>query len=299
MHWVTYLSEAVLAIATLITPIGKALVVHCLTWPRDDTLYDGKPLPLIPLDKTELQGKHILVIGGTRGTGWGTALVSTRAGAHVTLVGRNAEVGHRSVTALQQEAKHGQETRRRQQQKHQQQQFIRYIQGDIGSIESTLKLIRRLIARNTQSAHNQNNTLQPPFDMLVVSAGIFPDWGDLRNADGWEKSYAIAVIGRYLLYRHMRQYMTTQNPRVLNILASGMQIPYLLDRSMATPHGKLPRSLPQAMIHFNTAHELMLMGLEQRGLVPPNMCFISTHPGVIVTELHRGQGRIMQYIKQL
>eukprot|EP00977_Amphora_coffeiformis_P000791 scaffold162_cov176-Amphora_coffeaeformis.AAC.51 len=64
MDWRTYLVAAALSAATLTTPIiGKTIVVHCLTWPRDDTLNDGQPLPLLSLDDHDekVRDKHVLV----------------------------------------------------------------------------------------------------------------------------------------------------------------------------------------------------------------------------------------------
>lgn len=296
MHWVRYMVGAAIAAALTTTPAWKAVVVRCLTWPpfRDAAAesFFGKPpddenlLPFLSSQSSSslltARDKRVLVVGGTRGTGFGTAwsLVTQAGAAHVTLVGRNATVGRHAVAAL------------REQTSPEYSQTVEYLQGDIGTIQSTLTLIRQLIAKATTNAR---------YDILVVSAGTFPDWQDLRNADGWEKSFAIAVIGRYLLYRHMAEYMTnSDNRRVLNILASGMQVPYALDRSLATRHGdKSPWCLPQAMIQTNTAHELMLMGLEQRDLIPSDTTFVSTHPGVIATELHRGQGVFTQALMHL
>ncbi len=42
------------------------------------------------------------------------------------------------------------------------------------------------------------------FDYAVISAATFPDWTKpLQNEDGIDKSFAIAVVGRFIIYRNM------------------------------------------------------------------------------------------------
>ena len=304
-----------------------------LTWPRDTSI-QGNNNGELPLLTTAEQlaaafkagdggDLRVLVVGGTRGVGYGTALWLTRAGVatHVVLVGRNETVGTHAVTTLQQEQQQVPYSDNKNTNPPDQEQKsttkIEYLQGDLGDIQSTQTLVTNL-ERWTQT-HGR-------FDVLVVSAGIFPDWNESQNENGLEKSFAIAVVGRYLLYRDMHRFMkttssswenafkdnlekwlddtTTQkenihnNPptkRVLNILASGMNIPYTLHRDMAL--GKqMPKSLLGALINFNTAHELMLRALETHhySTTVQDSIFVSTHPGIIATELHRGQGMVSQ-----
>lgn len=53
---------------------------------------------------------------------------------------------------------------------------------------------------------------------------------------------------------------------------------------------KEPKTLPPAMIHFCTAHEIMMIGLDQRDGTVHKFTRVSTHPGVVDTGLHSGQG---------
>ncbi|CAB9503386.1 Dehydrogenase [Seminavis robusta] len=256
------------AVAVLWRPIVMPAFIWAVTAPYDPTI--GTILPVLtPAELAPFyKNKRALVVGGTRGTGFGTAQALVKAGAHVTLVGRRESTGQHAVTQLQQVAATPE-------------QQIQFQQGDIGSVRSTLELIKTL----------QYKAEDTRYDLFIVSAGIFPDWKELRNEDGLEKSYGIAVVGRFLLYKHMHRFLKPQ-ARVLNILASGMYVPWNIDKEMAIGK-KLPTNLAKAMINFSTAHEVMLVGLDQRDdeeTMMSTFTRVSTHPGVVETQLHAGQG---------
>ena len=260
----------ILLAATLLAP---RLLIWLITWPADTAM---GTVPL--LNATELQtfyhNRTALVIGGTAGVGLATALVLAQSGcAVVTVVGRRAKAGAAAVQRLQSAALDPVA------------QEFHYLQGDIGSRRTATQLVVQLCKQDA-SQKTRNG-----YDFLVVSAGIFPDWNDdLVNEDGLEKSLAIAVVGRFLLYRNMLQGLVDPHQgRVLNILASGMQIPYFLQRDMIAGVQR-PTNFPQAIINMNTAHELMLIGLQQQALLGPSMRMVSTHPGILASELHKGQG---------
>ena len=101
-------------------------------------------------------------------------------------------------------------------------------------------------------------------------------------------------MGRFLLYRNMHNWLAP-NARVLNILASGMKMPMWMDRAMAEGT-KEPKTLPPAMINFATAHEIMMIGLDQRDDTVNTFTRVSTHPGVIATGLHSGQAWFMDKV---
>jgi len=167
-------------------------------------------------------------------------------------------------------------------------QRFQYVQGDLGSVQSTMELVNKLKTKNGDDATPQKE----PFDFLVVSAGTWPDWSNLVSVDGFERSFGIAVVGRFLLYRNLHWLLKPQGGRVLNILASGAVVPYSLDRDMAM--GKIhPTNLATAIINFNTAHEIMLVGLDERDTTIQHelhqVVRVSTHPGAVASDLHRGQ----------
>lgn len=51
--------------------------------------------------------EHALLIGGTRGIGFGTAQALAKAGAHVTIVGRSKNNGAKAVSTIQDLSKDG------------------------------------------------------------------------------------------------------------------------------------------------------------------------------------------------
>jgi NAD(P)-dependent dehydrogenase (short-subunit alcohol dehydrogenase family) len=254
-----------LALVVLIVAVTwRPLFIWAVTSPYDDSI---GTIPI--LSQSQLtsfyENKSALVVGGTRGTGFGTALALVKAGAHVTLVGRSEATGQNAIRLLKEAALSPN-------------QRIRYQSGDIGTVRSTMELVEIL------------KTSDARYDFLICSAGIFPDWNSLTNEDGLEKAYAIAVVGRFLLYRNMHHFLKMPHGRALNILASGTYIPMWIDRGMANGT-KDPYALADALINFNTAHEVMLVGLDHRDSNIQNaITRVSTHPGVIVTELHQGQG---------
>lgn len=242
------------------------------TWPYDEVLgekLDEKtPAEMISV----YSGKSALILGGGRGIGFGISTTLVKAGiGELVVVGRSSETGNKATQKLK---------------SIDQTQKIDFLPGDIGSVNSTIELIKNI------------KRLEKKFDFLVVTAGIFPVWDDLMNEDGLERAFAIAVVGRFLIYREMGSFLK-QNGQILNVLASGMQFPYFLDRKIASGEQR-PNFFIQVLLNFNTAHELMLLGFEQRaGFVGESMRFVSTHPGVIATELHVGQGHASQMLFRL
>jgi hypothetical protein len=210
------------------------------------------------------ENKSALVVGGTRGVGFGTALALCRAGTQVTIVGRSAKSGQKALDKLQQNAKIGKE------------QSIQFLQGDLGTVESTMTLVDALKKSNQR------------YDYLVVSAATFPDWSSpLLNDDGLDKSFFIAVVGRFLLYRNMHRFLQP-NARVLNVLAAGMEVPIPFDRELAEG-SKTVSNLPQALSQFTHGNDLMLIGMDERDPNIQQFTRVSTHPGVLHTDLHLGQ----------
>ncbi len=60
-----------------------------------------------------------------------------------------------------------------------------------------------------------------------MTAAVFPDWQSLQQEDGLERGFAIAVVGRYLVFRHVADFMATGaqgRSRILNILTGGRKM---------------------------------------------------------------------------
>jgi len=236
-----------------------------------------------------LQGKCALVVGGTRGVGYGTALALAKSGAaSVTVVGRSETSGARAVSRIQEELPEDSLSK------------ITFMQGDIGTVASTNELIQKLSDRTTR------------YDYLIVSAAIFPQPHKTNpsplNNDGVEKAFGIGVVGRFLLYRNAHTFMKRRNgddsssdsgsqysPVILNVCAAGGTMPFGFDRTLVR---SLASNHMNNIVNFAIGNELMLHKLveEEKGNSDGSrfdIPIITTHPGFLQTDLHRGQGIIL------
>mmetsp|Transcript_1356 Transcript_1356/g.1882 ORF Transcript_1356/g.1882 Transcript_1356/m.1882 type:complete len:355 (+) Transcript_1356:103-1167(+) len=257
-------------------------LVTTLIWlkqaPADD--YIGN----IPLLSTEqlvphVNGKNALFVGGTRGVGMGTALALYRAGAHVTIVGRSEHSGAKAIATIQYLSPYTPTSTPG---------SINFMQGDIGTICTSMKLIEQLSASPTS------------YDFAVVSAATFPDWTKpLQNVDGLDKSFAIAVMGRFLVYRNAHRFMN-KHARIINVLASGEKLPVeLFDKEIASGERNVT-GLLEAMMTFAVGNEIMMDGLytyDNRYASKDYFTMVSTHPGLLQTDLHRGQGFLFDMLE--
>mmetsp|Transcript_32045 Transcript_32045/g.48402 ORF Transcript_32045/g.48402 Transcript_32045/m.48402 type:complete len:345 (+) Transcript_32045:111-1145(+) len=211
--------------------------------------------------------KKIVLVGGTRGVGFGTALTLAKAGAEVMIVGRSKSSGTKAVDFIREQLPSSSNHDK-----------VSYVTGDIGTVSSAKRLIEKLEKSPTR------------YDCLVVSAATFPDWSQsLQNEDGVEKSFGIAVVGRFLLYHNLSRFMNN-DVRVLNVLAGGTKFGPRFNKDIATGH-RDPSFLFESMLTFAIGNDIMLEMLQRRELdVKKNATFVSTHPGIIKTDLHRGQG---------
>jgi len=233
-----------------------------------------------------LKGKTALVVGGTRGSGYGTALAFAQSGASVTIVGRSEASGSKAVSKIMDELPDDDSSPPT---------TVKYLQGDIGTVASTKDLVERLTKGETR------------YDYLVVTAAIFPQPQKRNpsplNDDGVEKSFGIAVVGRFLLYRNAHSFMTppsadnAYSPMILNVCAAGCGKLGYFNRKLVFSLG-WPHMLN--IMNFAVGNELMLHKLvsEEKGNsdgTPFQIPIISTHPGYLKTDLHRGQGIFLDF----
>lgn len=217
-----------------------------------------------------VQGKRSLLIGGTRGVGYGTALALAKAGSHVTIVGRSEQSGMKAVKRIQSELSRS---------KHATGASVEFLQGDLGTVCDALKLVRTLEAK----VSDQNRR----YDFLIVTAATFPDWSQpLKNVDGVEKSFAIAVVGRFLIYRNMHRFMESKF-RVLNVLASGVtSIALPLNREIVSGVRNV-KGLMEAVMTFALGNEIMLESLFKHDPnIASRVTMVSTHPGLLKTGMY-------------
>ena len=227
--------------------------------------------------------KKVLIVGGTRGIGRGVAIAVAKAGADVTVVGRSERSGRAIVELLKyevlsQENDIGKVVDQR----------INYIQGDIGSVKSAKACVASLAEYASEYGK---------FDFLVVTAAIFPNWDNLMNEDGLERSFGIAVVGRYIIFNSAELFLKPNTSRILNVLASGMNT-YPFDRELASGT-RMNGSLAEYVLNFACGAELMQISLNQRNKFYNSLTKVSVHPGILKTELHDNQGWLMDTLEPL
>jgi NAD(P)-dependent dehydrogenase (short-subunit alcohol dehydrogenase family) len=242
-----------------------------------------------------IKGKSALIVGGTRGAGFGTSMALAQAGAaRVTLVGRNEVNGNKAVSKIKKSlssssASSSSSTK------------VTFLQGDIGTVASTQLFLKKL---QHESDDDDDDAIL--YDYLIVTAAIFPQPKKRNpkplNEDGVEKSFGIGVVGRFLLYHKAHTFMKQQqqptegnnnSPIILNVCASGGTLPRKFNR-------ELVRSLGYShmfnIINFAIGNELMLRKLVEEDNYDGkkfDIPVITTHPGFLKTDLHRGQGILM------
>lgn len=242
--------------------------------PTDD---DIGAIPVLTSEElaNAYKGKKALLIGGTRGIGYGTALAMARAGADVTLVGRSEASGAAALDKIRAAISNDE-------------QRLDFCQGDLGSLQSANQLIETLASRPER------------YDYLVVTAMTFPDWSapTTANQDGIDQSLFIGVVGRFLVYRNMHRFLRGDQPRVLNVLAAGEKpMRKTLDRDLVSGK-RQPTSLLDDLTNTALANDIMLIGLEEKDSnVSGKVTIVSTHPGLLKTDLHKGQGFFFDMIE--
>ena len=224
-----------------------------------------------------IAGKSVLLVGGTRGVGYGTALAMAMSGAStVTIVGRSEASGSNAVSTIVGELDNESES------------TVNFVRGDIGTVTSANELIEKLQKCDTR------------YDYLIVTAAIFPHRKDPSplNADGIEKSFGIGVVGRFLLFRKAHSFMKpptedpSHSPMILNVLASGGKMGKRFDRRLVRSlHGFHMFNIANfALGNEITLHKLTTSGGENSDGKPYAIPIVTTHPGILKTDLHRGQG---------
>lgn len=148
-------------------------------------LYDWVPLTSLRLD-----GRSAVVTGATSGLGRETALLLTRQGAHVTIVGRDAE---RTARARSEIAAAGSEL------------------ADLSLMRDTRELAHRIT--------ETHETLE----VLVLNAGAMTHDFTLTD-EGNEVTLATHVLSQFLLVDELRPLLERSGTRVIVTSSGGMYL---------------------------------------------------------------------------
>lgn len=141
-----------------------------------------------PLDELRLDGSTAIVTGATSGLGREAAGLLARQGAHVCVVGRNAEKTERARTEIP-----GSESD----------------VADLSSLAATGAFADRFAA-----AHDR-------LDVLVLNAGVMTPAFTLTD-EGFEVTLATHVLSQFLLIRKLLPLLEASSARVISVTSGGM-----------------------------------------------------------------------------
>ena len=144
---------------------------------------------------TSMQGRTVLVTGGTDGIGLATARALAGAGATVTVIGRNADKTARAVEALRRESANDR------------------VDGMVADLSSQAEV--RRAATEFAAAHDR-------LDVLVNNVGGF--WATRHTtADGLERTFALNHLAPFLLTHLLRPLLEASAPARVVTVSSGAQ----------------------------------------------------------------------------
>lgn len=198
--------------------------------------------------------KTAVVTGGTRGIGREICRQMAREGYSILFLGRDADSGNSLRGKLQQEFPACK---------------IEYLQGDLGSIQSTRQAINDIQERLSE------------LDVLINNAGIWTTKLS-HNADGFEISFMVNHIAPLMLIRGLLPQLQANAPsRIVNV-NSGLYVQGELHLE-ETPYGKDFHNLKT---YANTKLWNTMTTLEIAERLPADQITINAlHPGVIRTGL--------------
>lgn len=152
----------------------------------------------VKYDGLSLQGKQVLVVGGTAGIGKGIALRFARTNANVTIIGRNQERGQAVVEEMQ-------------------------------SISPDANFA--FIPCNAELLSNVKKTCSdlnvPRVDYLILSQGMATIQGRTETLEGIDQKLALHFYSRMQFINQLTHLLIkSANPRVLSVLSAGIHSSY-------------------------------------------------------------------------
>uniref|UniRef100_A0A6B2LCK9 Uncharacterized protein n=1 Tax=Arcella intermedia TaxID=1963864 RepID=A0A6B2LCK9_9EUKA len=214
-----------------------------------------------------------MLVGGTRGIGLFAAVTLVRNGASVTIVGRSPKSAESALQALKKAAV-GQSQR------------INYIQGDFSTVKESFNSVENIKKTGIK------------YDFMVVTVGVWPDWDAPLNVDGIEKSFAVNVVGRFVLFQTCTEFLSPK-AQILNVLNSAHHPLIELDKELITGQKNFTQ-FTQILFTSSLVNDLVLLKLSEKwkeeGL---QLRLMGNAPGWVKTDLHVNQGTLIQSLVPL
>lgn len=161
--------------------VGYAVRSRLFAWP--------------PVESYRMEGRVVLVTGGTSGLGFETATALARCGAAVRILGRDAARAERAVDAIR--SRTGQ-------------QDVGSYVGDMGDLDSVRSVVDAIRAREAR------------LDVVVHNAGaLLPE--RRASAQGFEWTFATMVLGPFLMTNELVPMLArSEDARVIFVSSGGM-----------------------------------------------------------------------------
>ena len=212
-----------------------------------------------------IEGKRVLITGGTAGIGKATAIALAERGADVTITARNEAKGR--ATAAEIVASTG--------------ASADVVDLDLASLASVRACADRLVAE------------EAGLDVLINNAGIIADRGR-TSTDGFELTFAVNHLGPFLLTNLLTDLLVTtaegsgEGSRIINV-SSGAH--HSATGRRAVDIDLLPeagRSSARNYAASKLANILFTVELDRR-LDDRRVIARALHPGVVATNFGRGR----------
>lgn len=180
------------------------------------------------MTEQRMDGKLVLITGGTGGIGKQTAIGLARLGAHVIVNGRDPERGAQGVAEIKRAS--GSNT-------------VELLLADMASQAQVRELARAFSARHQR------------LDVLINNAGCAPGARQLTE-DGLESAFAVNVAAPYLLTRLLHEQLAAARPaRVIN-LAGGIPFGRIDPQNL-----QAERSFGRFAVYSHTKRMLLALSL--------------------------------------
>lgn len=205
------------------------------------------------------------VVTGTGGLGYETALALARAGADVTIAGRNAAKGQAAVARICADVANA---------------IVRFEPVDLGNLKSIAAFGMRMRQRRIN------------LDLLINNAAVMAPPQRMETSDGFELQFGTNYLGHYALTGELLSLLTEGNdPRVVTVSSVAARSGTIDFDDLQAMHTYKPM---QVYAQSKLANLMFASELQRRGEAAGwGITSIAAHPGVSRTDLiHNGAGRL-------